>query len=354
MIPVFIASNTSYSGRTFISLGLAMKLAEQGLRVGYIKPVGRSPIKQDHAVYDADALFIREALELDEAAEVISPFVTTYESEVLLFEGGIGDIGKTVRNAFGALRDRDVVIVGCPSDLHEGALLGVSTLELLKETNGRLLLVEPWRGSASADTLYGIRTMLGDSFIGGVINKIPMNAVNHVKGTVRPYLEQMGVPIFGVVPKDRSLEAVSVRQLADILNGKVLCCSNHLDEFVENYAIGAMDVDSALAHFRRLTNKAVITGAHRSDIQLAAMETSTRCIILTGGLTSNDVVIGKAEAKGIPIISVADDTFTTIERIETALGKTSIRDPRKVARVKELMDIEFDTKRFMAVLKAIL
>jgi BioD-like phosphotransacetylase family protein len=110
-------------------------------------------------------------------------------------------------------------------------------------------------------------------------------------------------------------------------------------------------VDSALAYFRRMQNKAVITGAHRSDIQLAAMETSTRCIILTGGLSANDVVIGKAQAKGIPIISVEDDTFTAIDKIEVRMGKTSIREKRKVERVKELMDVEFDIKRFLKSVK---
>jgi len=112
-----------------------------------------------------------------------------------------------------------------------------------------------------------------------------------------------------------------------------------------------MDVDSALSYFRRTPNKAVITGAHRADIQLAAIETSTRCIILTGGLPTNDVVIGKAEAKGVPILSVMDDTFTTIDRIEGSMGKTNIREQRKVERVRELMKAEFDMDRFLKAVK---
>lgn len=48
---------------------------------------------------------------------------------------------------------------------------------------------------------------------------------------------------------------------------------------VEHLMIGAMDVDSALTYFRRKPNKAVITGGDRPDIQLAALETSTKCTI---------------------------------------------------------------------------
>src|SRR5512144_496941 len=123
MIPIFIASNTGYSGRTFVSLGLAMKLIEQGFKVGYLKPLGRVPVKKGKDVYDADALFIRETLGLEEPLEVISPFFQTYESQTLLVGGGLGDVKKVILNAFKALRKKDFVIIGGSGDLFEGSLL---------------------------------------------------------------------------------------------------------------------------------------------------------------------------------------------------------------------------------------
>jgi BioD-like phosphotransacetylase family protein len=97
----------------------------------------------------------------------------------------------------------------------------------------------------------------------------------------------------------------------------------------------------------------VITGAHRSDIQLAAMETSTTCIIITGGLQTNEVVLGKARATRTPILSVPDDTFSTIDKIETRMGKTSIRERRKVERAKQMLDVEFDMFGLLNRLKKI-
>ena len=69
-------------------------------------------------------------------------------------------------------------------------------------------------------------------------------------------------------------------------------------------------------------NKAVITGGDRPDIQLAAMETSTRCLILTGNIRPEAQIISRAEEEGIPILSTHHDTMTTIERIEGFFGKT--------------------------------
>jgi hypothetical protein len=302
-------------------------------------------------VYDADALFIKETLGLTEPLEVISPFVRTYESQTLLFEGGLQDVKKRVLSAFKTLTNKDFVIIAGAGDLFEGSLLGINALSLLDDMKAFLLMVEPWRDESSADSLFGASLLLGERFCGGIINKAPLSAAGYVRETVRPFLEKKGVRIFGVFPKDRSLEAVSVRQLNEILNGNVLCCEDRLDEYVENFSIGAMDVDSALSYFRRMPNKAVITGAHRSDIQLAALETSTTCIILTGGLPTNDVVIGKAQSKGVPIISIADDTFTAVDRIEGNMGKTNIREKRKMTRVRELMDREFDMARFLKTVK---
>ncbi len=347
MIPIFIASNTPYSGRTFVSLGLALKLSEMGYKVGYMKPIGKVPVKKDKDVYDADALFIKEALGLDEPLDVISPFVLTFDSQARLFQGGLKDTKKQVMDAFKALKKKDFVIVGGASDLFEGSLLNIDALSLVEAMDARVLMVEPWRGEVSVDSLYGASKLLGERFAGGVLNKVPVSTVRYVRETLRPFLEKRGVRIFGIFARDRFLESISVRQLVEILNGKTLCCEDKLDEYVESFSIGAMDVDSALNYFRRIPNKAVITGAHRSDIQLAAMETSTRCIILTGGLQTNDVVIGKAQSKDIPLISVQDDTFTTIDRIEVSMGKTSIREKRKVSRARELIDLEFDIRRFL-------
>ncbi len=193
----------------------------------------------------------------------------------------------------------------------------------------------------------GARTLLGSRFLGAVLNKVPLNMIEHVKTTVRPFLEQKGIPVFGTIPKDGFLESVSVSELNEMLGGKVLCCEDRLHEFVENFLIGAMDVDSALNYFRRTPNKAVITGAHRSDIQLAALETSTKCIILTGGLRTNEVVLGKAQSRGVPILSVPDDTFSTINKIELRMGKTSILESKKMDRTRELFSAGFDMYGFL-------
>jgi BioD-like phosphotransacetylase family protein len=304
-------------------------------------------------VYDADALFAREVLGLGDPIEVLSPFVLDFEQQNRLLAGGLRDVQKQVLAAVRSLKKKDFVIIAGAGDLFEGSLVSLDALSLAEALKAFVLVVEPWRGDVSLDTLFGCSGLFGKQFAGAVLNKVPDAAMSRVKQEARPFLQKKGVPLFGAFPKDRFLESVTVRQLNDILNGRLLCCEDRLDEHVEHFLIGAMDVDSALTYFRRTPNKAVITGAHRSDIQLAAMETSTKCIIITGGLKSNEVVLGKARAVGVPILSVPDDTFSTIDKIEARMGKTSIRERKKVERAKQLLDAEFDMFGFLSKLKKV-
>ncbi len=353
MVPILVASNAPYAGRTFLSLGLALKLQEMDYDVGYLKPFGTVPVKSGAAVHDADALFARELLGLTDPIGTISPFVFDIEQQNRLLAGELKDVRKQVLAAFRQLKKKDFVIIGGAGDLFEGSLAGLDARSLAEAMKAFVLFVEPWRGDVSLDVLHGSARLFGEQFAGGVLNKVPEAARDRVKGEAKAFLEKRGVPLFGVFPKDRFLESVTVRQLNEILNGTLLCCEDRLDEHVENYLVGAMDVDSALAYFRRTPNKAVITGAHRSDIQLAAMETSTKCVIITGGLQTNEVVLGKACATGIPILSVPDDTFSTIDKIETRMGKTSIRERRKIERAKQILDAEFDMFGFLRRLKKV-
>ncbi len=353
MVPILVASNTPYAGRTFVALGLAMKLREMDYEVGYFKPLGTVPVKSGKEVHDADAVFAREILGLPEPLETISPFVLDFEQQTRLLAGDLKDAQKRVLAAFRSLKKKDFVIISGSGDLFEGSLTGLDALALAQALKARVLVVEPWRGDVSLDTLYGASKLFGKQFAGAVLNKVPEAALMRVKQEVRPYLAKKGVALFGAFPKDRFLESVTVRQLAEILNGRLLCCEERLDEHIENFLVGAMDVDSALTYFRRTPNKAVITGAHRSDIQLAAMETSTKCIIITGGLQTNEVVLGKARTTKTPILSVPDDTFSTIDKIEARVGKTSIREKKKAERARQIMDMEFDMFGFLSKLKKV-
>ena len=58
MIPIFIASVSPFSGKNLICLGLGLKFKKDGYKVGYLKPVGFSPVVVENVLTDADAVFL--------------------------------------------------------------------------------------------------------------------------------------------------------------------------------------------------------------------------------------------------------------------------------------------------------
>jgi uncharacterized protein len=76
---------------------------------------------------------------------------------------------------------------------------------------------------------------------------------------------------------------MNISEIREVLGVEIISCEDRREEAVENFMVGAMNVESALKHFRSLANKTVITGGDRIDIQLGALETPIKVLILTGG-----------------------------------------------------------------------
>jgi hypothetical protein len=96
-----------------------------------------------------------------------------------------------------------------------------------------------------------------------------------------------------------------------------------------------MSGEAAFRFFQRKPNKAVITGGDRSDVIMAALRTSTKCLVLTGNLRPAVRVLSAAAEQGVPLILVKDDTLTVTERVERAIGHVRLSSPLQVARLKE-------------------
>ena len=351
MKTVFFMSNKPYTGRNVLALALGMNLKDRGLKVGYTKVLGKIPIKVGDTVVDEEALFIHKMLGCEEPVQICSPVVLTYELEYKMFEEDEVNLKDKVVQAVKTLEgSKDVLLMVGPDNIFEGYSLGIDSLKLVKELGCKVLVVQSWEGETSVDDILGIRELVKDAFIGTVINKVVPEEFLHIKEEVVPFLQAKGVEVYGVFKKDKLLEAVTIRRLVEVVGGGVICCEDKLDDYVENISVGAMDPDNALKYFLKVPNKVVITGVHRTDIQLMALETSTKCLILTGGLHPSELVVNLAKTKCVPIIVTVLDTFSVAEKIQNLMGKTIVKEEFKAKRAKEVLSKGFDIEKFLRVL----
>jgi hypothetical protein len=230
-------------------------------------------------------------------------------------------------------------------------LFDLSLLDIATEIDASILLVARFHSILIVETLLSAKQHLGDRLLGVLINDISTDQIQVVESTVRPFLEQQGIPVLGLLPRSELLRSVTVRELVHQLQAEILCRPDRLDLMVESLKIGAMNVNAALKYFRRGRNMAVVTGGDRADIQMAALETSTHCLILTGHIPPQSFILNRAEELEIPILSVDLDTLTTVEIIDRAFGQVQLHEPIKVQCIQQLMAEHFDLDRLMNLLK---
>lgn len=352
MRSLYIGSTVPHAGKSLLCYGLGRLAQERGLRLGYFKPLGGNPSRSGDVVVDRDALFMAKALRLDEPLPLISPVVAEQPLlDAVLEDDGQGLLERVVEAHARLSADKDLLIVGGAGDLLEGKLLGLDGAAVVKRLAARALVVMSYQGIGGLDAVLWIREVLGERLLGVVINRVPPPCAAWAREKLTRYLERHGMPVLGVLPSDDVLESVSVGDLAANLSAEVLAGVDRLNVLVERVVIGAMNLESALKILRRARNKAVITGGDRADIQLASLETSTRCLILTGGHYPNEIILSKARESGVPVLLVRGDTFSTVERVEAIIGKLHPHEMEKLDRAAAMVGASLDFDRLLSLLE---
>jgi BioD-like phosphotransacetylase family protein len=228
-------------------------------------------------------------------------------------------------------KDKDIVLINGLGSLSAGSAFGLSGYEVVKKFKAGVVLVDKARPLNNLlDDMIRAKEELKTDLIGVVINNVPEEELEYYQQSVAPYLsKKLKIAVIGVIPMDPTLGAVSVEEALNVFQGELLCGKEKRAELVETYSIGAQNVESALRTFRKIKNKAVITGGDRSDIQLAAMETSTTLLVLTGGHYPNEIIVSRAQTMGVPIVVVRYDTKTAVDRMNGILGHVSLRNASK-------------------------
>jgi BioD-like phosphotransacetylase family protein len=168
------------------------------------------------------------------------------------------------------------------------------------------------------------------------------------EGIYRDVLAGQGIETLGIIPRSPELAAPTVAEFYETLGGDILTGEDKFGNIVEDVLVGAMTIESALGYFRRSANKAVVTGGDRSEIALAALETDTAVLILTGGFYPNVKVIARAAEKGVPVILVHYDTYTTIEKLAEVSRIIHAGDTRAIALARESVTAYCDIDKLSA------
>ncbi len=343
---------TPGSGKTAVALGLALRLRQEGFNPGYFKPVG-STAGVLHP-RDEDGVLMKTVLKMVEDLETIVPLTAGN-----FYVSGYGEPQECRDRVFAAYRliagRYGPVIIDGASFPWVMATFGLDAVSIAGEVGAGILCTMRIRNDFDFDEAVFYNRYVqckGLDLVGNIFNNIPRPMLAKTQGEYANLLESSGFRWLGAIPHRREIHAPTVAEYHDVLGGELLVGGDRLELLVEDVLIGAMTIDSALDHLRRGLNKAVIIGGDRADYALAALETSTSVLILTGGLYPHLNVITRAKEKGVPVILVHYDTVTTVERLSAVARRIRPGDEKAIALARENIELYCDWQKIIELLEA--
>ncbi|MGH2458903.1 MAG: DRTGG domain-containing protein [Chloroflexota bacterium] len=306
MSTVLVTSPDTNAGKTAFCVALGQRLGRLGKRIGYRRLPG--------AGAEADAAFVRAALQLREPGDVICPpadrvaEALNADCDVLIVEAGDPEVAASVA------RSNEVISI----------------------------VVARFSVDGLPEAVASHARALGIGDVNVVLNVVPDKELRQARQRVIPALAEDGLGVVGVIPQDRILLGTTVGELATALNADVLCARDQLGLPVEAVMISAMSDEGAEEYFRRIPRKAVVAAGDRPDIHMPALATDVSCIVLSQGLDPDPTVFKTADQQGVPLLKVRPETFVVLDQIAMHFSEVRFRQRHKVGPAVALFRAHLD------------
>ncbi len=354
---IYISTSEAESGKSMIALGLMSMLLGKTKKVAYFRPI--IPNYPDN-VMDNHIHTILNHFGLDQSYEE-SYALTGTEVIHKKANNQEGDLIDTVIEKYKRLEAKyDFILVEGTDFLGEGVFIELDLNVLLAKNLGIPVIIVSNAKNKSVEEAVASIHLAFDSFdekevmvLAVVANKVPPDSMSGLFDNLREVIPQKtmvyAVPYFG------SLDNPTIRELADVLNAKVLFGENFLNNQGGNFIVGAMQLRNFLR--RLIENCLVITPGDRADIIMGALQAHLSAnypkisgIVLTGGIVPEEPILKLIEGltQVVPIILAEDGTFETANMIGSARSHiyadnkqriyTSIESFEKYVNVDELAD----------------
>jgi len=350
---LYIASTQGSGGKTTIAVGLCLALRKRGLDAGYFKPVGTLAAHADGVLLDEDAEFVAGVLDLDDALIDICPVVLDEDALHDVLSGSEVDAMSRVKRAYERVSaGKDILVCEGLGEIWQGRFLRTSGAEVVAELDLGTLLVAKFAGARLLDDIIYVKDALKQHLLGVLFNMVPESRLPLVRDDYTRFLATSDIASYGALVSSAMLSAVSVAEIVEALDGTYVCGERFGGGLVETYMIGAMSSEHALRYFQLTPNKVVIVGGDRAEIVLAALDTPTVAVVLTGNYVPSRAVIERAEERGVPLVSVEIDTVTAADGMRRLFGRLRVKERSKIDLIAELIDEAVDVDRLVRDLQA--
>ena len=336
---VLVAAAEPGSGKSLVTLGLVNMLLRKAKKVGYFKPTINADPKDKKDIhiqtvishfgipvsYENTFAFTRqEALQFIETqsqGEMIDAIINKYKSleesvDFTVMEGSdFSGEGVAIEFELNLLIAKNLC---CP------AILVVSGES---KSVGQIV-------NESLNFLHNFKDH-DVQVLAMIINKVNPDQAKMVQEMLFRQLPQES--IISVIPADPVLQNPTIKEIFENLDGKLLFGEESLDNPVDHFVTGAMQLPNFLNHIKE--NVLIVTPGDRGDIIIGSLQANLSSsypkvagIVLTAGTMPEEPVMRLIEGvhSVVPILSVGIGTFQASTRIGAIKSKIAPDNTKKI------------------------
>ena len=353
---IYVAATGQHVGKTTSTLGLVSAFTNMGLNVGYCKPVGQKFLDIKNLRVDKDTILFAELIQFDLDPEIHSPVIIGQgATERYLDNPDKEALHQRIKHAATFLQGKkDLVIFEGTGHPGVGTVADISNADVAELTNSAVVMIVEGGIGSTIDKMNLCLSLFREKnlpILGVIVNKVWPDKMEKITYYLGKKFDQMGLPLLGVMPYDKSLAYPLMRTVKEAINGEVLYYENHLDNKLEEILAGSLidlkELKSSnnllLVVSSRLMNKALKKVEFFSTM-LSLVDSPLSGIVITGEIDippSCEAYIHKYE---VPVVRTKLDTYGAVLKISRIEVKINLETPWKIKRAIQLIEENVDLK----------
>ena len=365
---LYLAATGQNRGKTTASLGLMDLFLGEGLRTGFMKPVGQRTIVDETGVpADEDAGLVKAVYDLQEPMTAMSPVhIPRGFTKAYIAGEVVEDLGARIADAHATFVDeKEVLLIEGTGHAGVGAVIGLSNAVVAALLRAPAVIVSEGGVGRPIDEIVLNASLFaahGVPVAGAIVNKVNVDAQPGIASILEKGLARYGIPLLGVIPYRPILSNPSLAMILEGIRAELLVAGPDLDLVIGGISVAAMEPHHVLQHVvgRRIVIVAgdredvivALARAHRAEIRRPAVirgeiEPATVGFVLSG-YRPRPAVVEEIRRADLFACFLDEDTYQVASDVHDLLVKTHAADRGKIAMIKSIVAASLDADRMLA------
>jgi hypothetical protein len=365
---LYLAATGQNRGKTTASLGLMDLFLGEGLRTGFMKPVGQRTIVDETGVpADEDAVLVKAVYDLQEPMTAMSPVhIPRGFTKAYIAGEVVEDLGARIADAHATFVDeKEVLLIEGTGHAGVGAVIGLSNAVVAALLRAPAVIVSEGGVGRPIDEIVLNASLFaahGVPVAGAIVNKVNVDAQPGIASILEKGLARYGIPLLGVIPYRPILSNPSLAMILEGIRAELLVAGPDLDLVIGGISVAAMEPHHVLQHVvgRRIVIVAgdredvivALARAHRAEIRRPAVirgeiEPATVGFVLSG-YRPRPAVVEEIRRADLFACFLDEDTYQVASDVHDLLVKTHAADRGKIAMIKSIVAASLDADRMLA------